>query len=238
MWQSTNIFFGVDQFVIGSTRAWTYYQYGSEDTCKRVPIMTRKIPEGEDVALLSLWEVLGGELCANAGVRFISHLFSNCFALSSFTGTSRRSPARSSLTFRSAMPTLAALSWASSARPCPEQLRTSALFGKIWTLLYTLHLRCFFFYATCTSLTFVPWDAIIATQHRREGGGQGWKASSLQGIELPPRYSQLCKYICSGLVQPMPTAVIRMMSNWTTPFLLSSLFSLIQIVIHMLCSHR
>lgn len=32
----------------------------------------------------------------------------------------------------------------------------------------------------------------------------------------------------------MPTAVIRMTSNWTTPFLLSSLFSLIQIVLHML----
>ena len=35
--------------------------------------MTRKIPEDEDVALLSLWEVWGGELCANAGVKFISH---------------------------------------------------------------------------------------------------------------------------------------------------------------------
>ena len=52
------------------------------------------------------------------------------FVMRRDAGTSRRSPARSSLTFRSVTPMPDASSWASLARPCPRPLRTSVLFGK------------------------------------------------------------------------------------------------------------
>ena len=46
------------------------------------------------------------------------------------SGTLRRSPARSSLTYRSVMPMLDASSWASLERPFPRPLRIFVLFGK------------------------------------------------------------------------------------------------------------
>lgn len=141
---------------------------------------------------------------------FISHLVILCvssfFVMRRDAGTSRRSPARSSLTFRSVTPMPDASLWASLARPFPRPLRTSVLFGKYCDSFAPfvddvgpcIYLNSGMFLALLSHLLCIAY--ISSLQHWREGRGQGWKAASLQGIRLPSSYPQLCKYWMKGLI--------------------------------------